>query len=65
MHAQVDILITTSNTVAMLPSMSAMIANHFRMRPDVQSYSLGGMGCASGVLCLELAQQLLKVCQSP
>jgi predicted naringenin-chalcone synthase len=60
---QIDIIITAGDWVP-LPSMSAMIANHFKMRSNVRNYSLGGQGCACGVITVELAAQLLKV-QSP
>lgn len=35
--------------------------NKFGMRSDVISYSLGGMGCSSGVLGLQLVADLLQV----
>eukprot|EP00983_Pelagomonas_calceolata_P061757 1146966-Pelagomonas_calceolata.AAC.8 len=38
-----------------------MIVNHFGMRQDIQSYSLGGMGCGTGVLGINLIADLLKV----
>ncbi len=41
--------------------MSAMIANRFKMRSDVRTYSLAGHTCTSGIIVVELAQQLLKV----
>ena len=42
------------------PSLSAMIVNHFKMRGDVISYNLAGMGCSAGVIAIGLAQRLLK-----
>ena len=56
---QVDILITAS-TFTPVPSLSAMVANYFGMRSDVLHYSLGGQGCTSGIIEVELAQHLLK-----
>jgi 3-ketoacyl-CoA synthase len=38
-----------------------MIVNHFGMRQDIQSYSLGGMGCGTGVIGVKLVDDLLKV----
>lgn len=34
---------------------SAMLVNHFKMRSDVVSYNLGGMGCSAGVIAIGLA----------
>ena len=41
--------------------MSAMVVNHFKMRPDVQTYHLGGMGCGNGVIGIGLVKHLLQV----
>jgi 3-ketoacyl-CoA synthase len=41
--------------------MSSMLVNHFKMRSDVQSYHLGGMGCANGVVGVNLVRDLLQV----
>ena len=42
-------------------SLSAMIVNHFKMRSDVLSYNLGGMGCSAGVIAIGLAEKMLQV----
>jgi hypothetical protein len=42
--------------------LAAMIVNHFKMRSNVMTYNLSGMGCSAGVISLGLAQQLLQVC---
>ena len=38
-----------------------MIINHFKMRPDILSYNLGGMGCSAGVISIGLAEKMLQV----
>ena len=40
---------------------SAMLVNHLKMRSDVLSYNLGGMGCSAGVIAIGLADKLLQV----
>lgn len=37
------------------------VASKFKMRSDIQSYHLGGMGCANGVISVNLINDLLKV----
>ena len=54
-------MLTATNMVVPVPSVSAMIAHKFGMRSDLTAYSLGGQGCAAGVMVLQLAQSLLKV----
>ncbi|MCE0481080.1 hypothetical protein HAX54_038478 [Datura stramonium] len=43
------------------PSLSAMIVNHYKLRGNVMSYNLGGMGCSAGLISIDLAKQLLQV----
>ncbi|KAG0530407.1 hypothetical protein BDA96_05G183600 [Sorghum bicolor] len=43
------------------PSLSAMIVNHYKLRGNVASYNLGGMGCSAGLISIDLAKQLLQV----
>ncbi|KAI4379955.1 hypothetical protein MLD38_006191 [Melastoma candidum] len=42
------------------PSFSAMIINHCKMRGNILSYNLGGMGCSAGVIAVDLARDILK-----
>ncbi|KAG2490806.1 hypothetical protein HYH03_010728 [Edaphochlamys debaryana] len=56
----VDILVTTCSIYCPTPSLASLLVNAFGMRPDVQSYALGGMGCANGVVAVNLLADLLK-----
>jgi 3-ketoacyl-CoA synthase len=58
---QVDVVITSCSCFAPTPSMAAMILNKFKMRSDVATYSLAGMGCSSSIISVDLAKQLLQV----
>ena len=56
---QVDVLVVNCSLFNPTPSLSAMIINHFKMRTDVESYNLGGMGCSAGIISVGLARKLL------
>ncbi|GAX83842.1 hypothetical protein CEUSTIGMA_g11266.t1 [Chlamydomonas eustigma] len=56
----IDILVTTCSIYCPTPSMASMLVNHFKMRTDIQSYHLGGMGCANGVVAINLIRDLLQ-----
>ena len=58
---QVDILIVNCSLFNPTPSLSAMIVNHFKMKSNVVSYNLSGMGCSAGVISISLARELLQV----
>lgn len=38
-----------------------MIINHFKMRSNIVSYNLAGMGCSAGVIAINMAKELLQV----
>ncbi len=40
---------------------AAMIVNKFKMRSNVVTYNLSGMGCSAGVIAISLARELLQV----
>ncbi|KAI4376054.1 hypothetical protein MLD38_013850 [Melastoma candidum] len=42
------------------PSLSAMIVNKYKLRGNIKSYNLGGMGCSAGVIAVDLAKDLLQ-----
>ena len=57
----VSVLVVNCSLFCPTPSLSAMIVNKYKMRPDIQSYSLGGMGCSAGVIAMKVASDLLQV----
>lgn len=57
----IDILVVNCSLFNPTPSMASMIVNRYKMRNDIQSYQLGGMGCSAGVISLHLARDLLTV----
>ncbi|XP_019058304.1 PREDICTED: 3-ketoacyl-CoA synthase 1-like [Tarenaya hassleriana] len=58
--ADVGILIVNCSLFVPTPSLSAMVVNRYKMREDIKSYNLGGMGCSAGLISIELAKNLLK-----
>ncbi|XP_074273890.1 3-ketoacyl-CoA synthase 11 [Silene latifolia] len=57
----IGILVVNCSLFNPTPSLSAMIVNHYKLRGNIVSYNLGGMGCSAGVLSIDLAKQLLQV----
>lgn len=58
--AEVDILITTSCTGYMIPSVDAYMADQLDMRPDLTRLPVTEMGCAAGASALMYAAQMLE-----
>ncbi|XP_061370397.1 3-ketoacyl-CoA synthase 20-like [Gastrolobium bilobum] len=42
------------------PSLSDTIVNHYKLRGNILTYNLSGMGCSAGVLAVDFAKQLLQ-----
>ncbi|KAL3582507.1 hypothetical protein D5086_016839 [Populus alba] len=57
----IGILIVNCSLFNPTPSLSAMIINHYKLRGNILSYNLGGMGCSAGLISIDLAKQLLQV----
>ncbi|XP_028779780.1 3-ketoacyl-CoA synthase 1 [Neltuma alba] len=56
----IDILIVNCSLFNPTPSLSAMIVNHYKLRTNIKSFNLGGMGCSAGLISIDLAKDLLK-----
>ncbi|XP_050208479.1 3-ketoacyl-CoA synthase 4-like [Mercurialis annua] len=57
----IDILVVNCALFNPAPSLSAMIVNKYKLRTDIVSFNLGGMGCSAGVIAVGLAKDLLQV----
>ncbi|GAB2291103.1 inositol polyphosphate kinase kcs1 [Dionaea muscipula] len=57
----IDILVVNCSLFNPTPSLSSMIVNHYKLKPTIKSYNLGGMGCSAGLISIDLAKQLLRV----
>ncbi|CAL5358635.1 hypothetical protein CsSME_00048630 [Camellia sinensis var. sinensis] len=56
----VGILVVNCSIFNPTPSLSAMIINHYKMRGNILSFNLGGMGCSAGIIGLDLARDMLQ-----
>uniref|UniRef100_A0A6P6G5Q2 3-ketoacyl-CoA synthase n=1 Tax=Ziziphus jujuba TaxID=326968 RepID=A0A6P6G5Q2_ZIZJJ len=56
----IGILVVNSSMFNPIPSLSAMIVNRYKLRGNILSYNLGGMGCSAGLIAIDLAQRLLQ-----
>lgn len=56
----VGVLVVNCSIFNPTPSLSAMIINHYKMRGNILSYNLGGMGCSAGVIAVDLARDILR-----
>lgn len=57
----IGILVVNCSLFNPTPSMCSRVINKFKMRTDIQSYNLSGMGCSASVLAVRLVRDLLQI----
>ncbi|XP_021764885.1 3-ketoacyl-CoA synthase 5-like [Chenopodium quinoa] len=59
----IDILIVNCSGLCPSPSLTSLVVNKFKLRPNVKSFNISGMGCSASMIALGLAHNLLLVHQ--
>ncbi|XP_043713279.1 3-ketoacyl-CoA synthase 4-like [Telopea speciosissima] len=57
----IGVLVVNCSLFNPTPSLAAMIVNKYKLRGNIKSYNLGGMGCSAGVIAIDLAKDMLQV----
>ncbi|XP_074282966.1 3-ketoacyl-CoA synthase 11-like [Silene latifolia] len=57
----IGVLVVNCSMFSPTPSLSAMIVNRYKLRSNIMSYNISGMGCSAGVISLDLARNILQV----
>ncbi|KAI3702500.1 hypothetical protein L6452_28238 [Arctium lappa] len=57
----IGILVVNCSLFNPTPSLSAMIVNKYKLRGNIKTFNLGGMGCSAGVIAIDLAKDMLQV----
>ncbi|XP_042044845.1 3-ketoacyl-CoA synthase 11-like [Salvia splendens] len=57
----IGILVVNISSFNPIPSLASMIINRYKLRGDIVSCNLGGMGCSAGLISIDLAKRLLQV----
>lgn len=58
--SEIDILVVNISMLACMPSLSSRIVNMYKMRDDVKTYNLCGMGCSASLVSLNLVESIFK-----
>eukprot|EP00249_Psilotum_nudum_P000420 c11998_g1_i1 orf=325-1893(+) len=57
----IGVVVVNCSTFNPTPSLSSMIVNKYKLRSNVKTFNLGGMGCSAGVIALDVAKDALLV----
>lgn len=57
----VGVLVVNCSLFNPTPSLASMIINHYKMRGNIKSVNLAGMGCSAGLISIDVARDLLQV----
>lgn len=57
---KMTIVIVACSMFSPSPSLSSMLVKRFGFTESVKTYTLSGMGCSAGVLCVDMASRLLR-----
>lgn len=58
--SEIDVLVVNVSMLASVPSLSARIVNHYRMRDDIKVYNLTGMGCSASLISVDIVKSVFK-----
>ncbi|XP_047939613.1 3-ketoacyl-CoA synthase 4-like [Salvia hispanica] len=58
---QIGVLVVNCSLFNPTPSLSAMIVNKYKLRGNVKTFNLGGMGCSAGLIAVDLAKDMLQL----
>lgn len=58
---QIGILALNCSLFNPTPSLTAMVINRFKLRSNIISYNLAGMGCSASPIAIDLARQMLEL----
>ncbi|KAI3755564.1 hypothetical protein L1987_55367 [Smallanthus sonchifolius] len=57
----IGVLVVNCSLFNPTPSLSSMIVNKYKLRGNIKTFNLGGMGCSAGVIAVDLAKDMLQV----
>ncbi|KAJ6948018.1 3-ketoacyl-CoA synthase 3-like [Populus alba x Populus x berolinensis] len=58
---EIDVLVVNVSMQSVVPSLPAMIINHYKLREDVKVFNLTGMGCSASLISVNIVQNIFKI----
>ncbi|GJX57426.1 3-ketoacyl-CoA synthase 12-likeprotein [Tanacetum coccineum] len=58
--SEIDVLVVNISMLACMPSLSSRIVNRYKMKEDIKTYNLCGMGCSASLVSLNIVESIFK-----
>ncbi|CAN1747152.1 3-ketoacyl-CoA synthase 19 [Linum perenne] len=58
--SEIDILVVNLSLFSPEPSFTSRVVNKYKMREDIKTFNISGMGCSASLVSIDLVQQLFK-----
>ncbi|KAA8549718.1 hypothetical protein F0562_001264 [Nyssa sinensis] len=58
--SEIDVLVVNISMLAVVPSLAARIINRYKLREDIKTYNLTGMGCSASLISINAVQNIFK-----
>ncbi|CAI0475072.1 unnamed protein product [Linum tenue] len=57
---EIDLLVVNVSMLAAVPSLTSRIVNHYKMRDDVRTFNLTGMGCSASLISVGIVSNTFR-----
>ncbi|TXG49657.1 hypothetical protein EZV62_025532 [Acer yangbiense] len=58
--SEINILVVNVSLFSTFPSLASRVMNHYKIRDNVKTFNLSGMGCSASLEAIDLVQQLFN-----
>ncbi|PIA51039.1 hypothetical protein AQUCO_01100099v1 [Aquilegia coerulea] len=58
--SDIDVLVVNVSTFSPTPSLTTRIVNRYKMKEDIKTFNLSGMGCSASLISTNLVENIMK-----
>ncbi|KAL8089754.1 3-ketoacyl-CoA synthase 12-like [Apium graveolens] len=56
----IDVLVVNVATMTTSPSLASRIINQYKLREDIKTYNISGMGCSASIISINIVESIFK-----